>query len=50
MFKLTDEQKLANYEELLAQKRQKVQNLQKELEALEKKILKFRAKNQKAPQ
>lgn len=45
MFQLTKEQKVSNLEELLKQKRQKRDNLSKEIENLEAKLHKLQAKN-----
>jgi hypothetical protein len=42
MYQLTSEQKLANYEELIAIKSSKVEKLQKEIKSLEAKAAKLR--------
>lgn len=42
MYQLTSEQKLANYEELIAIKTSKVEKLQKEIKSLEAKAAKLR--------
>jgi hypothetical protein len=42
MYKLTSEQKLANYEELIAAKTEKVVKLAKEIKSLEAKAAKLR--------
>lgn len=44
MFQLTTEQKISNLEELISQKRQKRDNLTKEIESLEAKLHKLQAK------
>lgn len=45
MFQLTREQKISNYQELLASKRKKVENLEREISSIERKILSLQSNN-----
>lgn len=50
MYSLTPEQKLSNLREALAQKETKLQNLQKEIDGIRKKIERISSKNSHSQQ